>query len=355
VLVERKKYIDLPIAELYDLAADPKEAHNLASAEPDLLKVLFNTLRTYNIAPPNRPARESAETVGKLNALGYVSGSAPEKKIYTEADDPKSLVDIDNDMHTATDLTQNGRTEDAIAVFNKVIARRPDTADAYISLAHAYWESGRTREAIATLEAALKAGAPDRDVRIRLGIYLAESHADTARAITVLEGLPVSDVEALNALSIAYGDAGKFEEAKATLNKLLTLDPTNGIAYFNLASMTLREAQAAKSAAKEAKEQEAERFARKALELDPSLAGAFTTLGVILSDTGRKSDAVEAFKRAVDLDGTEFNALYNLWLLLASAGRHDEAVAYGKQFLATAPKGLVEPSQIEEIRKYIGG
>jgi tetratricopeptide (TPR) repeat protein len=258
---------------------------------------------------------------------------------------------VDRDLHTAGDLSQAGRSADAIAMYNRVIAKRPDTSDAYSSLAYLYWESGRSAEAIATLERGLKAGATDSDIPIRLGIYLAESHTDTKRAIAVLEALPGTDVEALNALGLAYGDAGRYAEARQTLNKVLALDPTNGVAYFNLASMSLRQAHASKNAAEV---QEAERFARKALDLDPSLAGAYTTLGVILSDTGRKTDAIEAFKRAVELDGTEFNALYNLWLGLAAAGRRPEAVTYGKQFLATAPPGLM-PSEIAEVRKYVGG
>ena len=50
---------------------------------------------------------------------------------------------------TATTQMQDGRKEDAIAMLNSVIARRPDTADAYISLAHAYWEGGRPQMATA--------------------------------------------------------------------------------------------------------------------------------------------------------------------------------------------------------------
>jgi len=100
---------------------------------------------------------------------------------------------------------QDGRKEEAIAMLNSVIARRPDTADAYISLAHAYWEGGRPQVAISSLEHALSSGAPDRDVRIRLGIYLAETHADSAKAIKLLEGMSAEDVEALNGLGIAYG------------------------------------------------------------------------------------------------------------------------------------------------------
>jgi tetratricopeptide (TPR) repeat protein len=252
-------------------------------------------------------------------------------------------------------LTQDGRGQEAIAMLTSVIARRPDTADAYISLSHAYWEGGQPGLAIASLERALASGAPDRDVRIRLGIYLAESHADSGRAITLLEGMSTEDVEGLNGLGIAYGDAGRYDEAIRTFTSVLALDATNGLAYQNLASMVLRQALAAKSEAqRSAKLREAEAYARKAIEVDPSLPDAFTTLGVVQSTSGRKSEAIESWKRAVALDGTQFNALYNLWLELAAAGRRDEASAYGRQFVATAPSAFFQPD-IARIKRYLSG
>ena len=155
VLVQKDKYVDQPIPELYELASDPKEERNLAPQRTDRVQVLVNVLRTFNVAPPNRPGHESAEVAATLRSLGYVSGSAPERKVFTEADDLKNLVQVDRDLHTASELYQDGKVQDAIALLNGVIARRPDTADAYISLAHAYWESGQLQPAIATLEKAL--------------------------------------------------------------------------------------------------------------------------------------------------------------------------------------------------------
>ena len=70
VVAERNKYIDLPIPELYDLAADPKEASNLATAARDRVQVLTNLLRTYNVrsAEPSRArdrgGRRRAEVAG---------------------------------------------------------------------------------------------------------------------------------------------------------------------------------------------------------------------------------------------------------------------------------------------------
>ncbi|MEO7271887.1 MAG: sulfatase-like hydrolase/transferase [Vicinamibacterales bacterium] len=338
VIAGRDKLIDLPIAELYQLGEDPGESSNRAGALAARGLVLANMLATYDVALPNRPGRESAEAAESLRSLGYVSGRAAPKAVYTEADDPKRLVGIDQRIHRATDLFEAGQRDDAIALLRQAIAERPDTADAYISLAHALWEGGDPRAAIAALEGALRSGAPDRDVRIRLGLYLAESGIDPPRAVALLEHMPADDVEALNGLGVAYGDAGRGAEASRAFRRVLALDPTNGIAMQNLGSIALREALGATAEQpRRSGLAEAERFTRQALALDASLPDAHTTLGVVLSTTGRKADAIESWKHAVAVDPTQFNALYNLWLELSQAGRRDEADTYGRQFVATAP------------------
>jgi tetratricopeptide (TPR) repeat protein len=350
VLQARHKYIDLPLPELYDLGGDAHEQNNLVSAQRDRAQVLVNLLRGYNVAPPNRPGQESADAAAVLRSLGYVSGSAAPKAAYTEADDPKRLAAIDNDLHKATELTQNGRRDEAIAMLQSVIARRPDTADAYLSLAYAYWDAGQPRPAIAILEKGLAAGAPDRDIRIRLGLYLAESHVDPPRAIALLEGLSSEDVEALNGLGVAYGDAGRPADAERTFKRLLELDPTNGLAFQNLAAIELQRALAAKTPQERGTRlAAAESYARQAIDADPVLPDAYTTLGVVQSSLGRKNDAIGSWKRAVELDDSQFNALYNLWYELMSAGRRDEAVAYGRRFVATAPPAFFAPD-IARIR-----
>jgi len=76
VIAERNKCVDLPIPELYDLTADPKETRNLASTTRDRLQVLTNLLRTYNVDSPNRPGRESAEAP----AVVATSRAAPQRR-----------------------------------------------------------------------------------------------------------------------------------------------------------------------------------------------------------------------------------------------------------------------------------
>jgi arylsulfatase A-like enzyme len=353
VITGREKYIDLPIPELYDVAADPAEQRNLAATGADRLASMQTLLKTYNVAPPDRPGQEAADVAATLRSLGYVSGSAPARTQYTEDDDPKRLVAIDRDLHSATQAFQEGQRDRGIALLESVIARRKDTADAYISLAYARWEAGEVREAIDVLESGLRNGAPDRDIRVRLGVYLAESGINSARAVTLLEGMPAADAEAQNSLGVALTHAGRLPAAADAFRRVLALDPTNGIALQNLASIALRQALSTTRPAERASRlREAEDLARQALTADPQLPDAHTTLGVVLSATDRKDDAIASWTRAIAIDPTQFNSLYNLWAVLADLGRHDEAVRYGQQFAATAPPALFG-DDIARVRAYL--
>ena len=353
VIDGRAKYIDLPIPELYDLATDAVEKQNIAPTQVTRVRELHSLLRTYNVAPPNRPGQESAEAAAVLRSLGYVSGSAAPRDAYTEADDPKRLVDVDRDLHAATTAFENGQHDRGLELLESVIARRGDTADAYISLAHAHWEAGRVDAAIAALERGLRNGAPDRDIRIRLGIYLAESGHNPARAIALLQGLPATDAEAQNGLGIALTHAGRLGDAAAAFRRVLVLDPTNGLALQNLASLSLRQAlDAPAGPERERLLREAETLAEQALAADPLLPDAHTTMGVIQSMTGQADRAIASWKRAITLDAAQFNALYNLWTKLAETGRQAEAIQYGEQFVATAPPALFAPD-IARVRGWL--
>ena len=342
VIVGREKFIDLPIAELYALDRDPREQQNLASVKADRITVVANVLRGFNVAPPNQPGEESAAARARLQALGYVSGSpAPARDRYTEADDPKTLIDLDKMLHRASELFAAGRPGDAVAVYREVILRRADTADAYRNLAFVFWQTGRPAEAIATLEAAVRQGVKQRDIVVKLGTYLAETGA-SAKAMALLETLPRDDTEALNALGIAYAQAGRAADAKQLFSQALALDATNGLAHQNLGTLALRAGDLAA----------AETALRQAVAIDPSLPGAHTALGVVLVKTGRRADAVTAWTRAVELEATEYDALYNLTIELAAAGRLDEARKYGQRYISKAPPALYA-RDIEAVRRAI--
>jgi arylsulfatase A-like enzyme/Tfp pilus assembly protein PilF len=302
VLVGREKYIDLPIVELYDLATDPAEKANIAPTRTDRARVMVETLKQFNVAPPARAQTETADTIERLRSLGYIGGgSATAKEQYTDADDPKRLVQIEQMLTQANDALRAGHDQEAADIYRAIIQRRPDTEDAYRKLALVYWRGGRQTEAIATLELALRNGVTQSEVRIRLGQYLAQA-GQPAKAIALLKDTAGSDPDALNALGNAYTMAGRFSDAAAIFQRLIAQDPNDALAYENL-GMTQLQANDARSA---------EASLRRAIQLDGSLGGAYTALGVVLANTGRVSEAVDAWKKALTIDPADQNATDNL-------------------------------------------
>lgn len=336
VLSDREKYIDLPVAEVYDLADDPGERVNLIDRRPDRTRVLQALLRQMNAARPSGRIQEDPEAIARLRALGYVSSSAPVKTAYSEQDDPKRLVEIDRAIHRGIDLFQGGRLREAAEVYRAIIARRPDMAIAYLHLAVLHWELAERRAAIETLTSALRAGVVDPEIETRLGMYLAEA-GDVSQALALLERIATArphDIDALNALGIAQARARQRARALATFRAILAADADNAMALQNIGSLHLESGDLAP----------ARQAFERAIATHPRWAAAYTGLGVVELKSGNRGRAIADWKRAVELDMTEFDALYNLATELAI----DDPTAarpYIERFIRTAPAAYARDVQ----------
>jgi Flp pilus assembly protein TadD len=162
------------------------------------------------------------------------------------------------------------------------------------------------------------------------------------RAIPLLEGTAGDDPDALNALGLAYTQAGRSADAIRTFMHLARIDPASGLAYENIASVHIAAGDLGA----------AEKALRQALNLDPKLTGARTSLGTVLAAAGRRVEAVEVWRQALDLDPEAYIALYDLTLALAQAGHTDEARRYGERFVQTAPAARYE-KQISQVRQVL--
>ena len=329
VIAERDKFIDLPIPELYDLRRDPGERTNLDGRSPERERVLQADLRGFGATLPGERAHEDPESLARLRALGYVAGSAPAKTHYTEADDPKRLVDIAEAIHRGVDLYSARRFDEAIAVYRQVLARRPDMALAYKHLAFVEWERGNIAGAIAVLQQAIRGGVTSPSIVTQLGSYLSDSgRADqAARLLEPLAEDPEADADTLNALGIAYAQSGRAEQAGRVFERVLAQTPDSGIPLANLGVLALQRGDLPA----------ARRHFERAIQVDPHSSQAFGGLGVVFVRTGDRARAVDAWKQAYQLDATNFDALYNIGTTLAKEGQEDAARPYLEQFVRSAP------------------
>ena len=344
VLAGRDKFIDLPIVERYDLTADPAERMNVSGRTAERDRSLAAALRGFHAAPPGERRAEDAEAAARLRALGYVSASAPARARYTEADDPKQLVDLDQAVHNAVEAFGARRFDAAVQIYQGVIARRPDMAIAYRHLAFVEWQRGNPDGAVASLRRAINAGVTQPAILAQLGGYLADT-GRVAESIRILEPLardPKADAETLNALGISYIRAGRRDEAARTFARVLALDPDSGVPLENLGVMALERGDL----------EAARRQFEHAVRADPRSSRAHSGLGVALVRRGDRRGAIEAWTRAVQLDPRNFDAVYNLGTTLARDGQHDAARPYLELFRKTAPAAFYA-KDLKEVERLL--
>ena len=343
VLAGRDKYIDLPLAELYDLQTDLTESNNLVTGRAGRARELQTLLADLPASDPlDRRIAETTEVVERLRSLGYIGGAAPVKETYTADDDPKQLAHLDDAIHRGVDLYQRGRSREAMQVYREVIAERSELELAHRHLAFLHWSLGEVDEAIATLTRARDAGIASPALAGQLGIYLAESGA-ADEAVPLLEALVLGerpDLDPLNALGIAYARHGDDDRALETFERVLALDRDSAMALENMGAVHVRRGDHA--AARTAFE--------RAVALAPRSSRAHAGLGVVRLRSGDRSAALASWTRAVELDPANFDALFNLATELVNVGDLVAARPYLEQFVRTAPPAFYG----EDIRRLAG-
>jgi arylsulfatase A-like enzyme/tetratricopeptide (TPR) repeat protein len=327
------KYIDLPIPELYDLAADPEEAHNLAGSQPPTLERMRAHLAQLRAQDRGlEPEAETAEVRERLRSLGYAAASAPGKgKRYTEDDDPKRLISLSAALDELIRLYRAGELPRARALGEDIVRRRPMPI-ALLHLAFLERESGDLRAAVETAGRALATSPRSSDAAALLGAYLNESGRprETVERLTPFAAVPQPDVDVLFALGAAQAQVGRGAEALATFERARALNPSSAMALVNIGTVHLMARDYPKARA----------AFEGALALEPSLSRAYNSLGVVEVEAGRAEQAITLWKKAVELNPREFDTLFNLGDLLVREGRASEARGYFEAFARRAPPAL---------------
>jgi len=339
------KFIDLPIAELYDLERDPGERENLYERKQTHARELLEELGTLTrAAPPLLSASPDEESVERLRSLGYVTSPAGVRKSsYSEADDPKQLIGLTSLYEDAAESFRLGDTERAIACLRELVDSDPDSPEAYVALAYVLHESGKAEEAIRVLKEVPARLATSVSLQRLLGVYLLQG-GDVEQAIGLLEEAVRRDplpVEARIHLGVAYSIQGNYEAARSEFGAVLAAEPNSTGARVNLGMLELEMGRIDDAIAQ----------FQLALGRDTRLASAWNGLGAAYLRSDDVESALTSWSRAVEIDAQQYDALYNLATTLAARNR-TEAVPYLEQFTANAP-APVYSSEIREALRLL--
>jgi tetratricopeptide (TPR) repeat protein len=124
-------------------------------------------------------------------------------------------------------------------------------------------------------------------------------------------------------------DPGSFDEAEALYRRAIELDPQLAIAYTNLGNIRFRRGD----------EAGAEGLYRQALEVDDRQPEAHYNLGYVLLERGDAKRSVPCFQRALDADPRFADAHFNLAMAYEQLGERAKARPHWKRYLDIEPSG----------------
>ncbi len=124
-------------------------------------------------------------------------------------------------------------------------------------------------------------------------------------------------------------DPATMDEAEALYRKAVELDPYLAIAYTNLGNICFRKRDDA----------QAEAHYREALALDQAQPEAKYNLGYVMLERGDPAQAVEFFRGAIEADATFADAYFNLAMAYEELGDANRARPCWRRYLELEPTG----------------
>jgi choline-sulfatase len=330
------KYVLAPRPELFDLASDPHEQHNVAEEQPARAAALRKTLGTLldqerRIATTATARTLPVDQLERLGALGYVGGDP--SATATPGADPKDKIlefrHANEGMREGIVALNRRDYASAARAFEDLIGSGIESFEAHLYLARSLVGMKRPDRAAAHFEqAARRAPSLEEAWTGWAEARLATDGPEPALAI-VREGrrqnprspqLAVLDADMCLRLR-------RPDQAVAAFEAALPLLPKDGSIRQRLGEVQrdLGHVDAALASL------------RDAVAVEPTNASAWNALGMTLGGTGHLDEAEQAFRAAIARDATDHRYFFNLGLALVRLGRGREARPYFEKTLQLAP------------------
>jgi len=228
---------------------------------------------------------------------------------------------------------QCGMYADVDTLWRATLARNPDSFLAHDNLGNIFFQNGRTGEALAQYQMALKIRPRYALAHNNLGIALSK----TGRLDEALEhyhqALTIEPryAQAHNNLGIALIQKGLVDEALPHFQAALALQPNNPEIHNNFGQSLWGTGAV----------DEAMRHFQMAVAVAPDFADAQENLGKVLSQQGRTDEALAHYQKAVALEPANAEFQSNLGYAFFLKGEMREAVTHYQKSLARRSQDAV--------------
>lgn len=232
------KYIQAPRPELYDVFTDPAEEHNLVAQEAQRARILEDklqeTLEQSVRTDMDNSISLDAESIKRLESLGYVAGKTEGTIIFDEnQDDPKDFIQVFEHYLEAAKLLNKKEYDQAKQILLDLMVKRPEFLEVYKQLGNIAVEQGDFDQSVQYYRqvVALDSAEYETDVRNNLAWIQATrpslASRDVNEALSVAKRLckktHYSEPNSLDTLAVCQAALGDFSKAKKIARRAIIL------------------------------------------------------------------------------------------------------------------------------------
>jgi arylsulfatase A-like enzyme/thioredoxin-like negative regulator of GroEL len=284
-------FVDVPKPELYDIAADPGELHNLYAQKPAIaqeLKAKLDALEQKYTAGHQQAQSTPLDPVlmERLKSLGYAgfSGGHPAKAgDNRQLPDPKDRIAMFELISDAIDASQHGRFQESTSKLTQALKTEDTSVPVHYLLGLNYYRTQNFQESITQFRQVLQL-SPDYTL-----VYFY--------------------------LGLAYARGGDYQNSIDYLQRTLKADGTNFSAAYNLGAAYLKLDRVDDAAA----------AFRQSLQIYSGYEPAHLALGEVLLYQEKLDEALAELRQAVALAPNDPRAHAVLAKALHAKGLDSEA------------------------------
>ena len=324
----RRKFVEAPRPELYDLETDPGELRNRVGDRGALASGLQLALPSRRgDAGPLTARAAGGDAAERLRSRGSLSGSTIASST-TRGVDPKDRVEVWAAIEEGIDRIGSD-PRGAQGFFARALRLDPGNGLAMKYLADISFRAGALRAARDGYRRAIAARFRHPDAFVNLAaIAEREGRFDEARAaLTDAVQLTGADADAWNRLGLLEARRGTVDAARRAFTAAIAAEPGRAEPYYNLAVVERR---AGNEAAAQARLQEA-------VARNPAYPEAQYELGTGYLLAQQPEPALEAYRAALTARPDYAEALFGAARAALDLGRADEARRDYERFVRVAP------------------